>query len=67
MSDVQRQVVETIVSWALKLEQPAGQTRVNRKLLFGDAAIARAVETALLAHSSERCAYVVRCSTDPTL
>ena len=64
MSNLQQQVVDTIVRWALKLEQPVGQTRVNRKLLFGDAATAQAVAAALLAHSNNRCAYVVRCSTD---
>lgn len=64
MTDIQQQVVETIVRWALRLEQPVGHSRVNRKLLFGDAATARAVATALLAHNNDRCAYVVRCSTD---
>ena len=64
MGDVQQQVVETIVRWALELEQPVGQTRVNRKLLFGDAATAEAVGAALLPHSNDRCAYVVRRSTD---
>jgi hypothetical protein len=64
MGDVQKQVVETIVQWALNLEQPVGHNRVNRKLLFGDAATAQAVKAALLAHSTDRCAYVVRCSTD---
>ena len=64
MRDTQQQVVETIVQWALKLERPVGRTRVNRKLLFGDAATARVVATALLAHSDDRCSYVVRCSTD---
>jgi hypothetical protein len=64
MNDVQQQVAETIVRWALSLEKPSGQTRVNRKLLFGDAATAQAVAAALLSHSNDRCAYVVRCSTD---
>jgi hypothetical protein len=64
MRDVQQQVVETIVHWALNLEQPVGQTRVNRKLLLGDAATAQAVAAKLDTHSNDRCAYVVRCSTD---
>jgi hypothetical protein len=64
MRDVQQQVIEAIVHWALKLERPMGQTRVNRKLLFGDAATAQAVAAELLTHSNDRCAYVVRCSTD---
>jgi len=64
MSDVQQQVIEAIVHWALKLERPMGQTRVNRKLLFGDATTAQAVAAALLTHSNDLCAYVVRCSTD---
>ena len=64
MGNTQQQVVETIVRWALKLEQPVGQTRVNRKLLFGDAGTAQAVAAALVTHSNDRCAYVVRCSTD---
>lgn len=64
MRNVQEQVVDTIVQWALQLERPAGQTRVNRKLLFGDPAISRAVAAALLTRSDDRCAYVVRSSTD---
>jgi hypothetical protein len=64
MPDVQQQVVETIVQWALTLEQPVGQPRINRKLLLGDATTARAVEGALRPHSNSRCAYIVRCSTD---
>ena len=60
----QQQVVEAIVRWALKLEQPVGQNRLNLRLHFGDAATAQAVKIALLAHSNERCAYFVRCSTD---
>src|SRR5207249_4158716 len=64
MGDVQQQVVEAIVQWALALEQPMGEHRVNRKLLFGDAATAQAVAGALREHSNDRCAYVVRRSTD---
>src|SRR5271167_879056 len=65
MPDVQQQVVDTIVQWALRLEPPAGQIRVNRKLLFGDPDISRAVARALQPRSSDRCAFVVRNSTDP--
>src|SRR5207249_635370 len=65
MSAKQPQVVEAIVQWALKLERPLGQTRVNRRLEFGvNAATARAVAATLPAHSDDRCSYVVRCSTD---
>ena len=64
MRDVQQQVVSTVVQWALQLEHPAGQNRVNRKLLFGDAETSTAVAVELQARSDARCAFVVRSSTD---
>jgi hypothetical protein len=64
MSDLRQQVVEAIVCWVLNLEQPVGQSRVNRKLIFGDAPTAHAVAAALIPHSNSRCEYIVRTSTD---
>jgi hypothetical protein len=64
MGDVKQQVVNIVVQWALQLERPTGQNRVNRKLLFGDAETSSAVAAALQAHSDAGCAFVVRSSTD---
>ena len=44
MTTTRDQVVEVIVQWALALERPGGRARINRKLLFGDQAIAEAVQ-----------------------
>src|SRR5439155_22013833 len=64
MSNLHKHVVETIVLWALNLQKPEGRSRVNLKLLFGDTTIARAVRDALHVRNDDRCAYVVRGSTD---
>jgi hypothetical protein len=64
MPNVQQQVVDAIVQWAVQLERPLGRNRVNRKLLFGDAAISSAVGAALHALSDDRRAFIVRSSTD---
>ena len=64
MSNLHQQVVETIVRLGTHLPKPDGRSRVNLKLLFGDTAIAQAVRKALHERSDDRCAYVVRGSTD---
>src|SRR3954465_13157650 len=64
MSDLHQQVVDTIVRWALNLPMREGRSRVNLKLLFGETVTAHAVRDALQARSNDRCAYVVRGSTD---
>jgi len=65
MSAVQQQLVSTIVQWVLQLERPTGQNRINRKLLFGDVDTSRAVGKVLQTYSDDKCAFVVRNSTDP--
>ncbi len=64
MSVAQPQLVSTIVQWVLQLDRPTGQNRINRKLLFGDLDTSVAVREALQAHTDDKCAYVVRNSTD---
>src|SRR5437763_1885498 len=64
MDNLQQQVVDAIVVWALQLSKPLARSRINLKLLFGDTAIAQAVREALLARSDARWVYVVRRSAD---
>jgi hypothetical protein len=64
MDNLQQQVIDAIVSWALHLPKPTRGSKVKLKLLFGDPVIAQAVRHALHERSDERCAYVVRRSAD---
>jgi hypothetical protein len=57
-------VSDVIVQWAQALQRPVGGTRVNRKIQFGDRAVATAVREKLEALSDTECAFVVRSSTD---
>jgi hypothetical protein len=64
MNEQQERVVEIIVRWALALPRPPGRSRINRRLLFGNEAIARAVGARLSTNSTEEHAWMVRSSTD---
>lgn len=64
MPELHDQVVDAIVQWALALPPPAGRTRVNRRLKFGDIGIAHAVADVLRSKSHLDCAWVVQGSTD---
>jgi hypothetical protein len=64
MPNTKQLVVNTIVQWALNLEPPNGQIRVNRKLLFGDPDISSAVAAAWQPRSNDRRAFIVRNSTE---
>src|SRR5437667_5123931 len=64
MREHQERVIDVVAQWALALRRPEGRTRINRRLVFGNVAIARAVGERLRAKSTMDRAWMVRSSTD---